>query len=356
MSVSIFDNPLFALFHDPQTAAPFTAERTLALYGEVEVALTEAVAAEGLIGAAAAQRITAAIAGFEPDWEALKAASRRDGIPLPGYVRQLRDRVGAEDRAAVHFQSTSQDIMDTAQALALREVNDILDARLGALIAALDDLAERAGAAPLMGRTRMQAALPVTVGHRLATWRAPLARECARLQVLRPQVEMVEFGGPVGTREGWDGRGAQIAARMAERLGLADPGASWHTARDGLAAYAAWLSATSQALGKIGQDVALMAQQGIGEIAVAGGGSSSAMAHKQNPVAAELLVTLARYNAVQLAAAHLSALHEQERSGISWALEWMVLPAMCVTTGAGLKSALALVAAITRIGAPTEGA
>lgn len=95
-----------------------------------------------------------------------------------------------------------------------------------------------------------------------------------------------------------------------------------------------------------------MAQQGIDEITLSGGGGSSAMPHKQNPFQAELLVTLARFNAVQLSGMHQALVHEQERSGIAWALEWMILPQMAQATGRGLVAAHDIAATVTRIGTP----
>lgn len=109
----------------------------------------------------------------------------------------------------------------------------------------------------------------------------------------------------------------------------------------------------SGSLGKIGQDVALLAQAGD-EIELAGGGGSSAMPHKQNPVAAETLVTLARFNAVQLSGIHQSLVHEQERSGAAWTLEWLLLPPMVVATAASLRHALQLVGSIKRLGTTAE--
>ena len=136
---------------------------------------------------------------------------------------------------------------------------------------------------------------------------------------------------------------------MAADLGLA-PAPCWHTDRAALAELGGWLSLVSGGLGKIGHDLALMAQQGVGAVCLRAGGRSSAMAHKVNPVGAELLVTLARFNAVQLPGMHLALDHEQERSGISWTLEWLILPVMCETTGAGLRGAIALLGDIERMG------
>ena len=93
-----------------------------------------------------------------------------------------------------------------------------------------------------------------------------------------------------------------------------------------------------------------MSQQGIDEIRLSGGGSSSAMPHKQNPILAETLVTLARFNAVQVSGMHHALIHEQERSGAAWPLEWLILPQMCTATGAALKRARELLATIDYLG------
>jgi 3-carboxy-cis,cis-muconate cycloisomerase len=92
-----------------------------------------------------------------------------------------------------------------------------------------------------------------------------------------------------------------------------------------------------------------MAQAGD-EIALSGGGGSSAMPHKQNPVAAEILVTLARFNATQLSGMHHALVYEQERSGSAWSLEWLILPQMIVAAGSSLRLSAELASRIDRIG------
>jgi len=88
----------------------------------------------------------------------------------------------------------------------------------------------------------------------------------------------------------------------------------------------------------------------VDAIALSGGGGSSAMPHKSNPVLAELLITLARFNATQLSAMHHSLVHEQERSGAAWMLEWMVLPQMAMATGSATLAAKDLCKKIRQIG------
>jgi 3-carboxy-cis,cis-muconate cycloisomerase len=143
-----------------------------------------------------------------------------------------------------------------------------------------------------------------------------------------------------------------VAAVVAEALGLENPPRAWHAMRDGVAEFAGLLSLVSGTLGKMGQDIALMAQQGIAEIELSGGGTSSAMAHKQNPIFAELLVTLARFNAAQVGAIQQALVHEQERSGAAWALEWMVLPQMAQATARALAAAIQIAGQVRRIGSP----
>ncbi|GLP84608.1 3-carboxy-cis,cis-muconate cycloisomerase [Tritonibacter mobilis] len=346
-------NPYFAgLFADDEITDLFSGPATAEAFLAHEVALTRAAAEVGQIEADLAARAVAAMVGFAPDVVALQADLKTDGMAVPGYVRQLKAHVGAELAPAIHPGATSQDLIDTALMLAIRAANAIYLSRLEALNNALEELGRTQGENALMARTRMQAALPITAGHRITTWAAPVERHTNRLEVLRPEVELLQFGGPVGDRQRSQPHGDAMARFMAAELGLSAPVRSWHTERDGLATYASWLSALTGSLGKIGQDICLMAQQGVDALAQQGGGSSSAMAHKQNPVTAELLVTLARYNAGQLPLMHQAMVHEQERSGAMWTLEWMVLPAMMTCTGAALRLATEQIQAITRIGEP----
>lgn len=332
---------LRTLLGDADLEALFTDEADLAAMLQAESALAAAEAAAGLIAPEAAAAIAAACARFTPDWEALAAGLGRDGVVIPALVRQLRAAVGDPHAPALHRGATSQDIIDTSLVLRLRPALDDLDGRLDRLAAGLSEVQSRVGAKPIMAHTRMQAALPVTVADKIETWTAPLRRHRARLAEIRPRLLVLQLGGPVGTRAELGPSAGAVADDMAARLGLGVAPA-WHAQRDGLAEFAGWLSLVTGALGKIGQDVALLAQSEVAALTLATAGTSSAMAHKQNPVGAEVLVALARFNAGLLGTLHQSLVHENERSGAAWTLEWLVLPQMVVTAGAGLRTALAL--------------
>lgn len=347
MSVSVFDHPwLSPLLGDADTERHFTPEAELRAMLAFEVALANAEAAHGVIPADAASTIFRAAQSFEPGRAAMAAGTARDGMVVPNWIEQLRRAVGELHGAHLHFGSTSQDVLDTSLVLRLKPVLDIFDARLRKLDEALAAMAARYGSHVLMAHTRMQRALPITWADKIAAWRTPLTRHRERLKELRPRLLVLQFGGPVGILEKLDGKGPAVAAAIAEELGLASADC-WHTARDNLAEYASWLSLVTGALGKIGQDIALLAQNEVAAITVEGGGKSSAMHHKANPVLAEILVTLARYNAAQLSAMHDALVHEFERSGAAWTLEWMILPPMTVTTGAALSRAMTLLENLT---------
>ncbi|KQY13904.1 3-carboxy-cis,cis-muconate cycloisomerase [Rhizobium sp. Root482] len=349
MTVSPFDHPyLVGLLGDEETAAQFSAAAEIEAMLRFEVALARAECDEGVVPVAAAERIAWAVLHFAPDMAALRQAVGRDGVVVPELVRQLREAVGPEHGQYVHFAATSQDVIDTGLMLRLKTVAAGFDRRIEALEEGLNELSRTFGANPLTGRTRMQAAIGITVSDRISSWATPLKRNRARLQSFIGDGLAVQFGGAAGTLDKLGEKGPAVRARLAAELSLADR-PQWHSQRDGIAEFAGLLSLITGNLGKLGQDVALMAQEGT-EIALVGGGTSSAMAHKQNPVAAETLVTLARFNAVQLSAMHHALVHEQERSGSAWTLEWMVLPQMTVATGAALRLAGQLLASIRSLG------
>ena len=346
---------LAGLLGDDEIARLFEAEAEAAALLRVELALAAAEAEVGLIAPEAARAIADAGASLALDLPALARATARDGVPVPELVRQLRAAVPAEHRDAVHVGATSQDIVDTAFALRTRDVLAIVDARLVAVEAALATLDARFGQQPLTGRTRMRAALPIRVGDRLAAWRRPLATHRARAEALRPRLLVVQLAGPVGTRAPFGERADAVTRAFAAALDLNVPAGPWHTDRSAVVELAAHLALVAGSLGKLGQDVCLMAQDGVDEIALQGGGGSSAMPHKSNPVGAETLVALARNAAVLAGGVGHALVHEQERSGAAWTLEWLLLPPLCETVGAATRTALALLGNVERIGCDEPG-
>ncbi len=346
MTTSAFDHPfLSGLLGDSEVGAYFSVEADVRAMLAFEVGLAKAEATHGVVPAEAAERISAICGEFAPDILSLRTATARDGVVVADLVRQLRDAVGGDFAKSVHVGATSQDVIDTSLMLRLKAVALVFSTRLSVVVDLFDQLDHSFGTGALMGRTRMQAAIPITVSDRLRAWSAPLQ---AYIDRLREQRFPLQFGGAAGTLEKLGDKADEVRAGLAQELGLADE-QQWQSQREPVADFANLLSLISGSLGKFGQDIALLAQAGE-EIELAGGGGSSAMAHKQNPVAAEALVALARFNATQLAGIHQSLVHEQERSGAAWTLEWLILPQMVMATAASLRLAQELAANIRRIG------
>lgn len=346
MTASVFDSPIYGrLFADEVIAAQFDDRQQIRAMLRVEAALARAEGEAGLIPADAAQQIAAAACSLDPDPASLAERTAANGVPVAALVALLREAVGDAAASYVHWGATSQDIVDTALATRLAEVAAQLDERLEGLIRSLLDLARRHAETPMLARTRSQAAVPTSFGLKAAGWAAPLVRHRTRLAELKPRVLVAQLGGAAGTRSVLGDAGPEVAAALARELSLEHATLPWHAQRDGPAELAGWLSLVTGSLAKLGQDVVLLAQSGIEELRVEGGGSST-MPQKNNPVGAELLVALARHNAVLLAEMHQSLIHGHERDGAAWSGEWLALPQMAVAAGAALARAAELIDAL----------
>lgn len=335
------------LYCDPVIAAEFEAAAFSGRMLRFEAAWTEALRKLGTVSdedAAVALDAIKRSTVFD-----LTAGSLRDGVPVPAFVAALRSGLNDGAANAIHTGATSQDVIDSAMSLTLLQVLTILQDRMGKVSLALDDLETRFGTAPLMARTRMQAALPTEVGLRLSAWRRGVGAQIKRAESLLDEVAVVQVGGPIGDRSALEGQGEAVAECVAASLGLR-PSSVWHTERSSSVCFGHWLTLVAGTLGKIGQDIVLMAQQGVDEIGLSGGGKSSAMPHKQNPVEAEAMVSLARFVATQQGALAQAMIHEQERSGAAWALEWMTVPTMAESTGAALNNCLNLLSRVEHLG------
>lgn len=357
MVTSVFDHAwLGGFFGDPEIGALLREDAELARMVRVEAAHTKALGVAGVVSQDIAEQAAAAIRAAKIDPCKLRDGCTKDGLPVPALVREIKTQADAGLHEAIHVGLTSQDVLDTGLILLLSDLLPVYADRLETLCTSLAALDTTIGSAPLMGRTRMQAALPITVSDRIATWSNPLITHIKRIEEIRPRLLCLQFGGAVGTRSASGAKSDAIAEAFAAELRLANPPKAWHAMRDGLVEFASWLSLVTGTLGKMGQDMCLMAQQGIDEIKLKSGGGSSAMPHKHNPVQAELLVTLAQFNATQISGMHTALVHEQERSGSAWSLEWMILPQMLMTTGRSLLVADELLNVVEKIGAgsPTE--
>lgn len=344
MSVSPFDSALLGnLFSDPEIAALFDDRAQIASMLLFESALAAAEARAGVIPEKSATRIAEVCRDFTPDPASLAAGTASAGVPVPALVKALKAEIGGEDARYVHFGATSQDVVDSALVLQLRDAVAIIRRRIRKLAKALSAHADTHRTTVMIGRTRSQQAVPTTFGLKAAGWLAPLVRIDHRIDSLSSDLLRISFGGAAGTLASIGVKAADVESNLSEELDLPLADMPWHAQRDVLVDFASQLTALTGALGKMGQDLVLLAQSEIAEVQPGKGGGSSTMPHKSNPVQAEMLVTLARFNAGLLGTFAQAQLHDHERSGASWLLEWLTLPQIITATGAALAQAVDMV-------------
>jgi 3-carboxy-cis,cis-muconate cycloisomerase len=316
---------------------------------EVEAALARAQGLAGVIPPEAGRAINRAVDTVHQDElhaiaSTVAEGAARAGTPVIPLVKLLTARTDPEGQPFVHWGATTQDVMDTALMLQLRDVLAVIDDGLLELADALAALAEAHRMTPMAARTVMQQALPTTFGLKAAGWLGAVTRHRQRLAEARPRLLVLQFGGAAGTLASLGDKGGEVAERLAAELGLgtAPP---WHGARDRVGEVAALCGLICGTLGKIGHDVALMMQTEIQEAfepAAPGRGGSSAMPHKRNPVLAAVM-TGAGIAAPGLVATILAAqMHEHERAAGHAHAEWRTLPELLKLTGGALKAGVAL--------------
>jgi 3-carboxy-cis,cis-muconate cycloisomerase len=294
---------------------------------DVEVALAVAEAAVGVIPAACLPDIRAAARAEGLDVAALTAEAADAGNIVIPLVRQLTELVAArnpESARYVHRGATSQDILDTAVVLRLRDGRTPLVADLTSAMRACATFAREHAATPMPGRTWLQHASPTTFGLKAAGWLDMLGRCRERINDSVNRVLVVQLGGAAGTLASLGPDGPAVTEAFARQLGLRVPAMPWHSHRDRLVEVAAAFGIACGALGKIGRDLTLLAQSEVAEVfeKPSGRGGSSSMPHKQNPVRAVTAVTAA-IRAPGLVATMVAAMpQEHERAAGGWQAEW----------------------------------
>jgi 3-carboxy-cis,cis-muconate cycloisomerase len=339
MAASIIDSSIFqGIFTTDAMRQVWSDENRTAKYVETERALAIVQGRLGLIPKEAADEIVSHCRIEEIDMARLRQQTERIGYPILGVVTQLnqlcRDKLGE----FVHWGATTQDITDTGTVLQIREALQLVDDELAAIAAALAKLARDHRLTPMIGRSNLQQAIPVTFGYKMAGLLSAILRHRERLAQLKERVLVGEFAGAAGTLASLETGAMETQAGLCAELGLKQPVIAWHTIRDNIAETGALLGLIGGTLGKLSMDVKLMMQTEVGEVFEPyhhGRGSSSTMPQKRNPIAScyiHAAISVVRQHAAALMDAMVA---DHERSTGPWEIEWIVLPeAFCLIAGA----------------------
>ncbi|WP_420223204.1 3-carboxy-cis,cis-muconate cycloisomerase [Pigmentiphaga litoralis] len=337
---------LNSFFSTPALRSLWTDAAVIDAMIRFESALAASQAECGVIPASAADAIARTCATFRIDPFQLATEARNAGtlaIPLMKALKAAVQKVDPAAVAYVHFGSTSQDISDTALLCQARASMDVLERDLGRLGNALAVQVDRYRTTPVLGRTLLQPAAPVTFGWKVAGWLDAVTRCAAALKAAGDEACTLQFGGANGTLAMHGDAAGAVTQALAGRLGLRTPAMSWHGARDRIARLGSELAILCGALGKIGRDVSLLMQFEVAEAfepTGEGRGGSSAMPHKRNPVSSMYLLDAA--NRAPMVAAILTGelASEHERGLGSWPNALPVLADLFDLAGSSLSAAV----------------
>lgn len=332
------------LFGDPAVDAALSDEARLQAMLDVEVALAESESDLGLVPTDALAAIREAGKASHYDIPTLAEEATRAGnlaIPLVKALTKQVTTINADASRFVHMGATSQDIIDTGLVLQLKKAIPPIAAHLARAAAAAAGHARTHASTPMIGRTWMQQAVPVTFGLKAAGWLEAIQRTRRRLDADLEAALFLQFGGAAGTLASLGADGPEVARVLGYRLGLPVPDMPWHAHRDRLVALATTLGLAAGVLGKIARDLALMGQTEIGEAyeaPAAGRGGSSTMPHKRNPVSASVALAAAA-RAPGLVATMLGSMAQEHERGLGgWQAEWETLPELIRIAGGAARA------------------
>jgi adenylosuccinate lyase len=314
---------MIARYTHPEMGAIWSEQRRYETWLDVELAATDAMAEAGIVPAEAARDLRAK-ARFDVDRiEEIEKVTQHDVI---AFTTAVAEHVGPSARW-LHFGLTSSDVVDTAQAIQMREATELLIKGIAGLMDAVRRRAEEHRLTPMIGRTHGVHAEPMTFGLKLALWYAELQRDLDRLLRARDVISVGKISGAVGTFAHLD---PSIEASVCARLGLQPaPVSSQVIQRDRHAELMTTLAIVAASLEKFALEIRGLQKTEIGEVEepfAKGQKGSSAMPHKRNPIGCEQITGLARLIRGNAMAAleNVALWHERDISHSS--VERVILP------------------------------
>src|SRR5688572_17085460 len=310
-------------YTNPEMGAIWSEQRRYETWLEVELAAADAMAEAGIVPADAAAELRAKAAFDVARIEEIEQTTQHDVI---AFTTAVAENVGPAARW-LHFGLTSSDVVDTAQAIQMRQACDVIIRNVATLMEAVRERAEEHRRTPMIGRTHGVHGEPMTLGLKLALWYAELQRDLDRLLRARETIAVGKISGAVGTFAHLD---PEIEAQVCRRLGLEPaPVSSQVIQRDRHAELFMALAITAASLEKFALEIRGLQKTEIGEVEEPfgkGQKGSSAMPHKRNPIGCEQITGLARLVRANAMAAleNVALWHERDISHSS--VERVILP------------------------------
>lgn len=295
---------------------------------DVEVALARAQASMGLIPEGAAKVIAQHADASQLDLEAVKASGKRTGHSLLGVLGEFRKQIADDNSRYVHFGATTQDIIDTATMLSIKQAYGLAQDKLAGVLRLLADLTEKHAGTLMVGRTHGGHALPITFGYKAAVWLSELSRQFDRWEEAKERILVGNMTGAVGTFAPWGDRGFEVQQKTLALLGLGVPETCWHASRDRIAEAITLSALLAGTAGRIAHEIYNLSKTETRELIEPSAGKigSSTMPHKRNPIHSEWVMVLERQIRSNALICLEAMSQENERDASRWKSEWIAVP------------------------------
>lgn len=302
---------------------------------DVEASLAKAEASLGIIPQEASTEIVSKAKLELLDMRKYDEAFQKTNHPIVALIQTFQSICQGGAGEYIHWGATSQDIVDTANALRLKEAHSVIYQSLRQIEDALLNMAEQYADTVMAGRTHCVHAVPITFGYKVAIWAREIRRHIQRLKECRSRLLVGNITGAVGTMASFGEKGPQVQALTLEGLGLGVPDICWHASRDRSAEFANLLAIIAGTLARIANNVKLLMITEISEVSEwqVGFVGSSTMPQKRNPAVAEAILALTKKVRCIAPLVTESMLVEYERDMNFWRAEIDPLAESCMVMG-----------------------
>jgi 3-carboxy-cis,cis-muconate cycloisomerase len=328
------------VFSTSEIARIFDEKARYQRWLDFEAALAKVQGEMGVIPRKAAEEIVRKAKLEHLGIESVREAYLHSRNSLMPLISGLRKACADGHGEYVHYGVTTQDVLDTAQVLEVRETLKVVYRDLRALEEVCLVLAERHRSTPMVARTHGQQALPTTFGLKVVIWLSEIRRHIERIKWLFGNLAFGQLGGAVGTMAALGPQAMEIANRTLDILDLKHSKVAWHNSRDNIGELASIFSLLTTTLAKMANEIFQLQKTEIGELRESlpeRTVSSTTMPHKQNPVICQRIEVLTRHVRYLTGVIVESMVHEHERDARSLWAEWLAVPQLCIYTGGALK-------------------
>lgn len=342
---SVFDSELYSsLFTHPEMKQVWSDENLIRCWLEFEMAVARVQAELDIIPAQAAEEIVATCQSLNVDWPRLAAETRSVGMAIKPLVDQITDVGTPLVKKYLHWGCTTQDLLDSALAMRMKQTLLLLRRQLIELGECLKTMAQEHKATVMVARTNSVDASATTWGLQVSSYLSELTRHIHRLDNLYPTAITGLFGGAVGNLASVGHDGIATRNNLMKLLGLSSPIGMMNASQDNVVQVVQFFALVHGTLCRIANDVETMGRPSFGEVREGeGGGGSSTMPHKTNPRASNMIQTLSRMGWMYASGATNLLDQQDVRAASMRVLNWTLLPESALSLSTSLDRACRLI-------------